>query len=367
MEIKLTGIEKTFDKKTNVLENLSLTIQDKSLTTLLGLSGCGKTTLLRIISGLETPEKGTITFGDQVVFDAEKKINKTPIERGIGFVFQDFGLWPNMTVLQNVEFGIRDRTKLFEKEKDIPSFKETLNQTHGLKKVGAFFSYVLYKKPKGLIQQLLHRNKTIHEKALKALKICQIDNLKDRLPSELSGGQKQRVAIARALAIHPQVLLFDEPLSALDAVIREKMRQEIRTIVKNLNITSIFVTHDQEEAMSISDEIIVMSKGKIIEEGKPEQIYFHPKTKFVASFIGKASFVTPTQFLRPEDIHLEKQEAGDKEVKVLIEQSQCKGGRYQITATAENITYIFDSSTMYPLNSILNIYYNPSHLRSVSL
>ncbi len=337
MEVRINNISKTFDHKTKVLENLSINIASGSLTTLLGLSGCGKTTLLRIIAGLENSDTGSISLGNKVVFDAEKQISEAPIKRNIGFVFQDFALWPNMTALENVEFGLDNR---------IPSlsFKDLTTS--------------FFKKSK-------ERKEKIRAKAIECLKMVRMESFANRLPNELSGGQKQRVAIARAIAIDPSLILFDEPLSALDAVLREEMRSEIRNLVKSLHMTAIFVTHDQEEAMSISDSIIVMNKGKIVEQGSPEEIYWHPKSKFVSKFIGKASFLDDNHFLRPEDISLRSSIRKRNET-VTIKHVQCKGGNYFIEASNEkgNLFYFYESKPI-EVASRLSIYFDETNIREV--
>ena len=206
MKISLHNISKSFGKK-GVITDLSLEMEDGKFTTLLGSSGCGKTTLLRMIAGLETPDSGEILFDGEPVFSVEKNINVPPEKRNLSFVFQDFALWPHMTVFENVAFGLRTRKQ-----------KENLK-----------------------------------ERVQEALDAVKLSDLAGRYPHELSGGQQQRVAFARAIIVKPQCILFDEPLSALDAQLRETMRIEVKQMTAKLNMTSVFVTHDQSEAMSMSD------------------------------------------------------------------------------------------------------------------
>ncbi|MBE7077105.1 MAG: ABC transporter ATP-binding protein [Clostridiales bacterium] len=246
MKVELQNLTKIFpsrNKKTGgeviAVNDFTYTIPDGKLVGLLGPSGCGKSTTLYMISGLQKPSSGKIFFGEEDVTEL------SPENRGIGLVFQNYALYPHMTVKQNILFPLQN--------------------LRGADKMTK--------------QQMLDR-------AYEAAKLVQIDELMDRKPSELSGGQQQRVAIARALVKMPRVLLLDEPLSNLDARLRLQTREEIRRIQKETGITTVFVTHDQEEAMSISDEIVVMKLGVVQQVGKPQDIYDNPTNLFVAKFLG---------------------------------------------------------------------------------
>jgi iron(III) transport system ATP-binding protein len=215
--------------------DVTLTVEEGELFTLLGPSGCGKTTLLRLIAGFYMPDEGEIRFDD-------RRVNEMPPhERGIGMVFQNYALWPHMTVAQNVAYGLK-----------------------------------LRKVPSGDVEQRVHA----------VLEKVKLGGLDQRYPGQLSGGQQQRVALARALVLNPEILLLDEPLSNLDAKIRIQVRAEIRKLQKELGITTIYVTHDQEEALTLSDRIAVFDKGRLLEVGPPKTLYETPKTRFVADFIG---------------------------------------------------------------------------------
>lgn len=222
------------------VSDVSLTIEAGTLVTLLGPSGCGKTTTLRMIAGLEMPSAGRIRIGDKDV------TLLPPNERDVSMVFQSYALFPHMTVLENVSYGLAGSNL-------------------------------------GKAQQL--------EKAQEGLRLVGLAGYDDRLPSELSGGQQQRVACARALVLEPQVLLFDEPLSNLDAKLRRRMREEIRELQESLRLTSVYVTHDQEEALAVSDKIVVMNAGRIAQEGTPTDLYERPADAFVADFIGGANLI----------------------------------------------------------------------------
>lgn len=221
-----------------VIPDLSVSVKNGEFFTLLGPSGCGKTTLLRMIAGFNTVEGGYFKFNDRIINDME------PGKRDIGMVFQNYAIFPNMTVRKNVEFGL--------KYKNVPKEQRS-------------------------------------KEADKFLKLVHVDQYADRMPERLSGGQQQRVALARALVIKPEVLLMDEPLSNLDAKLRVEMRTVIKNIQKDVGITTVYVTHDQEEAMAVSDRIAVMNKGVIQHCGEPKNIYLRPANLFVATFIGKSN------------------------------------------------------------------------------
>ena len=237
--IRIEGAKKVYGDVT-VIENLSLTVPDGALFTLLGPSGCGKTTLLRMIAGFNSIEGGDFYFGDNRINNME------PSKRNIGMVFQNYAIFPHLTVRDNVAFGLKQKKATKEK---------------------------------------------VVAETDKYLKLMQIDEYRDRKPDQLSGGQQQRVALARALAVNPDVLLMDEPLSNLDAKLRVDMRQAIREIQREVGITTVYVTHDQEEAMAISDSIAVMNQGRIQQVGRPKELYHRPKNEFVASFIGRTNII----------------------------------------------------------------------------
>ena len=238
-EVKFENITKKFNQTTAV-DNVSCKFEAGTLTTLLGPSGCGKTTSLRIIAGLERATSGKILVDDE-------DVTLLPAtDRDVSMVFQSYALFPHMSVIENVSYGL----KMINIEK-----------------------------------------KDYIEKSLETLKLVNLEGYENRMPSELSGGQQQRVAVARAIVLEPKVLLFDEPLSNLDAKLRRQVREDIREIQQKLGVTTIYVTHDQEEALAISDKVIVMNNAVIAQEGSPKNLYNFPKNRFVANFIGDANVV----------------------------------------------------------------------------
>jgi sulfate transport system ATP-binding protein len=251
MAIEALNVDKRFGDFT-ALDDVCIRVDDGSLTALLGPSGSGKSTLLRVIAGLEVPDSG------RVVID-EREVTNTPArERGVGFVFQHYAPFKHMTVHDNVAFGLTVR-----------------------------------KRPKTEIRPRVEE----------LLGLVRLDGLADRYPSQLSGGQLQRMALARALAVQPKVLLLDEPFGALDAQVRAELREWLRRLHEEIHVTTIFVTHDQEEAMEVAEQIVVMNKGKIEQAGTPHDLYESPRNEFVMSFIGPVNKLGDS-FLRPHDIQI---------------------------------------------------------------
>ncbi|MNG93435.1 Spermidine/putrescine import ATP-binding protein PotA [compost metagenome] len=289
---------------TPVFEGIEFGIRKGELVTLLGPSGCGKSTLLRALAGLTPVDGGQVRVaGEDITWQAPQK-------RGIGMVFQSYALFPNMTVWDNVAFGLRMKPQ--------PGRELTAS-------------------------------------VREAIGLVELDGFERRYPSELSGGQRQRVALARALVVRPRILLLDEPLSALDARIRRSLRLQIREIQQRLELTTLFVTHDQEEALTLSDRVFLMNEGAIVQSGTPEQIYTRPASAFVASFIGHYNLLTPQQAsalcgprthtrlaLRPESINLLPAGAlsQDPSLPGIVRQQQLLGNviRYQVECAAGLLT-----------------------------
>lgn len=332
MSIEINHVDKLFGR-TQVLDNISLDIGSGEMVALLGPSGSGKTTLLRIIAGLEQQSHGSLRFHGQDVSQVHAK------DRHVGFVFQHYALFRHMTVFENVAFGL---TVLPRKQR--PS--------------------------KAVIKQ----------KAMELLEMVQLAHLAERYPSQLSGGQKQRVALARALAVEPQILLLDEPFGALDAQVRIELRRWLRQLHEELKFTSVFVTHDQEEAMEVADRIVVMSQGHIEQVGTPNEIWQAPETRFVLEFMGEvnkiagnirgsqlqvANFTFPLPqisaqqgdvdvFIRPWDIRLQKQADELHQLPVRVIESGPRGHFWQLTVqplgwSEETLSVVWQDANTVPL------------------
>lgn len=261
------------------LHGIDLDVQPGEFIALLGPSGSGKTTLLRIIAGLEFQDSGQVLFNGEDVSDVGVG------QRGVGFVFQHYALFRHMTIAENVAFGLNVR-----KRKDRPSRSE------------------------------------IKASAEELLRLVQLEGLGNRLPAQLSGGQRQRVALARALAIEPKLLLLDEPFGALDAKVRKDLRRWLRDLHKQMGLTSIFVTHDQEEALELADRVVVMDHGKIEQVGTPEQVYMEPASPFVSTFVGETNRLPSGTHVRPHDIEIVS-DGGDA---VVVDNVFRKGGVWRV-------------------------------------
>ena len=285
ISLELKEIKKSFTEGEAVLDNISLEISKGEFITLLGSSGCGKTTTLRIIAGLEQPDAGSVWLDGREVTGLE------PNQRDVNTVFQNYALFPHMNVAENIGYGLK------------------------LKKV-----------PKS----------EIRKKVSQMLELVQLEGYEKRKPSELSGGQKQRVAIARALVNNPKVLLLDEPLGALDLQLRRAMQIELKHLQKKLGITFIYITHDQEEAINMSDRIAVMRDGRIEQIGTPDEIYNHPKTSYVATFVGNANILHGVaESIQGENAIVK---IGNDKVIVKLETSQQNTGAKQHLTAGENVT-----------------------------
>ena len=335
--VKLEGITKSYDGQM-ILDDLNLDIYQNSFVTLLGPSGCGKTTTLRIIGGFETPDKG------KVIFDGQDITSLPPHKRALNTVFQKYALFPNMTIEENIAFGLKIKKK---------------------------------------------SKQYIKDKIAYALKLVNLKGYEKRMPDSLSGGQQQRIAIARAIVNEPKVLLLDEPLGALDLKLRQDMQYELIRMKKELGITFIYVTHDQEEALTMSDTIVVMNQGYIQQIGTPESIYNEPENAFVADFIGDSNLLGGTMIqdrlveilgakflcvdegfgtnnpvdvvIRPEDVELVKPEVGI--IKGRVTSVIFKGVHYEMTVLANNFEWLVHSTDIYPADSEVGIFVKPFNIQ----
>jgi sulfate transport system ATP-binding protein len=270
------------------LHGIDLKIEPGEFIALLGPSGSGKTTLLRIIAGLEFQDSG------EVLFDGQDVSRIGVGDRGVGFVFQNYALFRHMTVAENVAFGLT-----VKKRRDRP------------------------------------KKAAIKARAEELLRLVQLEGLGGRLPSQLSGGQRQRVALARALAIEPKLLLLDEPFGALDAKVRKDLRRWLRELHQQMGLTSIFVTHDQEEALELADRVVVMDHGKIDQIGTPEQVYMEPATPFVSTFVGEINKLPGNVHVRPHDIEIVPDSSGGESWAVVVDNVFRKGGAWRIEGVLE--------------------------------
>ncbi|WP_028101845.1 sulfate/molybdate ABC transporter ATP-binding protein [Pseudoduganella violaceinigra] len=306
MTIAVKNINKRFGDFV-ALDNVSLDFPQGELTALLGPSGCGKTTLLRCIAGLEHPDSG------QVLLDGADASDRHVRERQVGFVFQHYALFKHMTVFENVAFGLRVKPR-----KERPSEEQ------------------------------------IRRKVKELLELVQLDWLADRYPPQLSGGQRQRIALARALAVEPRVLLLDEPFGALDAKVRKELRRWLRRLHDELHVTSIFVTHDQEEALEVADRVVLMNKGRVEQLGSPHEVYNHPASPFVYGFLGNVNVFhgrvhegvlasdgvefdveghgsgKGTAYIRPHDLEVERYEQGAEGIVVKLRRAHAIGPLAQL-------------------------------------
>lgn len=298
VSLKISNVSKVFEKNV-ALNNVNLDIQAGEFICLLGPSGCGKSTLLRIIAGLERPSEGKVYIGDRDV------TNLPPSRRNFGIMFQSYALFPNLSAFENVAYGLRNKKM---------------------------------------------KTRDIEERVNRLFDMIKLSGAKNRLPSQMSGGEQQRVALARALATEPDFLLLDEPLSALDAKVRISLRKEICNIQKELKLTTIMVTHDQDEALTMADRIIVMNKAVIMQSGSPEEIYEKPENPFVADFIGSINFIDDRKSkayglskrgetaIRPEKIAITK-EKQESDMRGKITDIEFRGFYDRVSVNVNHIIY----------------------------
>jgi iron(III) transport system ATP-binding protein len=278
----------------HAVRGVNISVKPGQFYTMLGPSGCGKTTTLRCLAGLERPSGGDIIINNQLVYSTDQHVMIPAYKRDIGMVFQSYAIWPHMDVFENVAFPLREMKGRFSRQE-------------------------------------------IRDKVMKVLELVQLTGFEDRPAPFLSGGQQQRLALARALVREPQVLLLDEPLSNLDAKLREETRTEIRDLVKRLGITTIYVTHDQLEALTMSDVIAVMDKGLIVQEGSPVEIYREPAVRFVADFIGLTNFIEGTVKALPNGASTGLVETASGQIKCLLPEKATIGSKVIIVVRPEDV------------------------------
>ena len=294
MSIQIENVTKRFGTFT-ALDDVSLEIGTGELVALLSPSGMGKTTLLRIIAGLEWPDGGQVRFHGEDATDTHAR------ERNVGFVFQHYALFRHMTIFENVAFGLR------------------------------------VKKPRVAEAQIV-------QKVTQLLKLVQLDWLADRYPHQLSGGQRQRIALARSLAVEPKVLLLDEPFGALDAKVRKELRRWLRRLHDEVRATTVFVTHDQEEAMEVADRIVVMNQGRIEQVGTPEEVYQSPATPFVYEFLGDVNLFHGRHYARPHEVEIHRDATREGSIPAQVEHVAPRGPMVRIELRAANRTVEVDLS-----------------------
>ena len=335
--IRLENISKSYNGQM-ILDDLNLVIRENSFVTILGPSGCGKTTTLRMIGGFETPDKG------RVIFDGKDSTNLAPNKRQLNTVFQKYALFTHMDIAENIAFGLKIKNKT---------------------------------------------DAYIKDKIKYALKLVNLEGFEHRMPESLSGGQQQRVAIARAIVNEPKVLLLDEPLGALDLKLRQDMQYELIRLKNELGITFVYVTHDQEEALTMSDHIVVMNQGYIQQEGSPETIYNEPENAFVADFIGDSNIIHATMVrdelvkilgtnfacvdkgfgenkpvdvvIRPEDVELVKR--GEGTLAGTVSHMIFKGVHYEMEVTAGGFEWLVHSTKMYEVGTQVDIKVDPFNIQ----
>lgn len=324
MSLSIKNLNKSFGD-VSALCDINLSLNQGELAALVGPSGCGKTTLLRSIAGLEHASSGQIKINEHSVFDSELNESVAIQDRKLGMVFQDFALWPHLTVYENVAFGLRARKDTKDLDKRV---NDALAQVH-------------------------------------------LDSFAKRFPSQLSGGQQQRVSIARAIVTKPQLILLDEPLSALDAVLKDQIQHLLLQILKDNQLTAVYVTHDQAEAMSMADKVVIMNAGQVEQFDSPEAIYHHPKSEFVAQFIGKSNRLPSPQghaFIRMEKLkpHAAAND-NDLQFEGSIINARFQGQHYLVEANVAGEKWHFFASQRPTPGEIVSLYCAPEDIQRIHL